>query len=313
MASAEKGKVADAIRQAAQNNGASPITPSTVGPQQGETSSESDDGEVGQGHEQPKPYTQPYTGSENEGTGVATPTVGAMAIGDDGFGDGETIILDYVTIERNPKFADVSYKFPVTDVALEQQPIDLSDISDKAIAEAAKRVTSTGDVLLRKEIVKAVGNKLRAVDVGNSEVDSIHISDEDAKDALVKLVMNMQLIPSTQTVATYVGYYLVPRFMKSVSFDGWTVKSLDSALMQLRALLKEYIEGVQRSTKEAPQFTRGRCVFWDTHFPWARRCMSPSMRPTNSCEDVSTLAGSSRSSPRSASTPTAANTNLRGC
>lgn len=176
-----------------------------------------------------------------------------MAIGDDGFGDGETIILDYVTIERNPKFADVSCKFPVTDVTLEQQPIDLSDISDKAIAEAAKRATSTGDVLLRKEIVKAVGNKLGAVDAESAEVDSIHISDEDAKDALVKLVTNMQLIPSTQTVATYVGYYLVPKFLKGVSFDGWTMKSLDSALMQLRALLKEYIEGVQRPTKEVPQ------------------------------------------------------------
>lgn len=41
VASADKNKVADAIRHAAQNDGASPITPSTVGLQQGETNSES--------------------------------------------------------------------------------------------------------------------------------------------------------------------------------------------------------------------------------------------------------------------------------
>lgn len=206
---------------------------------------------AGQGYYQPT-FGDAEVGDENEGS---QSTVGIAAIGDDGFGDGGDVpfTLDYVTIERNPKFSDVTYKFPVTEVAPEQQPIDLSEIGDKAVDEAAKKVSSTGDVLLRKEIVKALGNKLRAVDAESAEVDSVHVSDEDAKNALVKLVMNMQLVPSTQTIATYVGSYLVPKFMKGVSFDTWTVKSLDSACMQLRLLIKEYIDKVQRSTKEVAQ------------------------------------------------------------
>lgn len=256
VASTDKDKVMQAIQQAAQGAGAKPApqnTSSDSTTNATETSESDNDAgtAAGQGYYQPS-FGDAEAGDENEGS---QGTVGIVAIGDNGFGDGGDVpyTLDYITIERNPKFSDVTYKFPVTEVALEQQPIDLSEIGDKAVDEAAKKVTSTGDVLLRKEIVKALGNKLRAVDAESAEVDSVHVSDEDAKDALVKLVMNMQLVPSTQAVATYVSSYLVPKFMKGVSFDTWTVKSLDSACMQLRLLIKEYIDKVQRSTKEVPQ------------------------------------------------------------
>ena len=256
VASTDRGKVARAIQQAAQGAGANPAPQnmSSDSTANATETSESDNDvgtAAGQGYYQPT-FGGAEAGDENKGS---QGTVGIAAIGDEGFGSGGDVplTLDYVTIERNPKFSDVTYKFPVTEVILEQQPIDLSEIGDKAVDEAAKKVTSTGDVLLRKEIVKALGNKLRAVDAESAEVDSVHVSDEDAKDALVKLVMNMQLVPSTQAVATYVGSYLVPKFMKGVSFDTWTVKSLDSACMQLRLLIKEYIDKVQRSTKEVPQ------------------------------------------------------------
>ena len=256
VSSADKGKVAQAIQQAAQGAEAKPAPQDPNNGNSDNATGASGSGNdagaaAGQGYYQPT-----FGGTEaDDENGGSQGTVGIAAIGDEGFGSGGDVplTLDYVTIERNPKFSDVTYKFPVTEVTLEQQPIDLSEIGDKAVDEAAKKVTSTGDVLLRKEIVKALGNKLRAVDAESAEVDSVHVSDEDAKDALVKLVMNMQLVPSTQTVATYVGSYLVPKFMKGVSFDTWTVKSLDSACMQLRLLIKEYIDKVQRSTKEVPQ------------------------------------------------------------
>lgn len=89
-----------------------------------------------------------------EGTTVRIRTIGDNGIRDD-------ILLEPVFIDRNPRFKDVSYKFPVTIVKLEQPPIDLSEISDRSIEEAAKKVTSTGDVLYRKEIVAALGKKLR--------------------------------------------------------------------------------------------------------------------------------------------------------
>lgn len=179
-------------------------------------------------------------------------TVGIRTIGDDGIGQSNDIILTPVIIERNPRFADVSYKFPVTVVNMVQPPIELSEIADKDIEEAAKKVTSTGDVLYRKEIIAALGKKLRAVDAENAEVDSVHVDEKDAADALVKLVVNMQLVPSTSAVIRYVENYLVPKFMKNVTFDGWTVKSLDSARMQLQSVVRDYITSVQRATKEIP-------------------------------------------------------------
>lgn len=180
------------------------------------------------------------------------PTVSVRTIGDDGVGDDKDISLEPVYIDRNPRFKDVSYKFPVTIVRLEQPPIDLSEISDRTIEEAAKKVTSTGDVLYRKEIVAALGKKLRVVDTESAEVDSIHIEYSDAADALVRLVMYMQLVPSTKETARYIENYLVPKFMKSVSFETWTIKSLDSARTQLQDIVKAYIASVQRSIKEIP-------------------------------------------------------------
>ncbi|MBE5933653.1 MAG: restriction endonuclease [Lachnospiraceae bacterium] len=185
-------------------------------------------------------------------SGIEKTTVGVSVIGDDGIGNDSDILLESVYIERNPRFKNVSYKFPVTVVKLEQPPIDLSEISDKSIEEAAKKVTSTGDILYRKEIVAALGKRLRVVDTESAEVDSIHIEYSDAADALVRLVMYMQLVPSTKETARYIEGYLVPKFMKSVTFENWTIKSLDSARTQLQDIIKRYIASVQRSIKEIP-------------------------------------------------------------
>lgn len=179
-------------------------------------------------------------------------TVGVRTIGDDGIGEDKDISLEPVYIEVNPRFKDVSYKFPVTIVKLEQPPIILSDISDNIIEEAAKKVTSTGDVLYRKEIVAALGKKLRVVDTESAEIDSIHIEYSDAANVLVRLVMYMQLVPSTRENARYIEDYFIPKFMKSVTFETWTIKSLDSARTQLQDIVKAYIASVQRSIKEIP-------------------------------------------------------------
>lgn len=180
------------------------------------------------------------------------PTVGVRTISDNGDNGDNEMALEPVYIERNPRFSDVTYKFPVTVVKLEQPPIDLSEITDSDIENAAKKVTSTGDVLYRKEIVAALGKKLRTVDAESAEVDSIQIEYNDASEALVRLVMYMQLVPATQSTARYIESYLVPKFMKSVSFDTWTVKSLDSARIQLQEVVKTYIVSIQRSVKEIP-------------------------------------------------------------
>ena len=155
-----------------------------------------------------------------------------------------------VTIERNPEFAEVSYQFPVTTVTVSQPPIDLSEISPDQIEQAARRVTSTGDVLLRKEIVAALGKKLRAEDRESAEVDSIHVDYSEAQKALVKLVMDMPLVPKTKQDVVYVSKLLVPTFMKFAALPGWTVKSLASARDELSKLVRDYIAETLRATRE---------------------------------------------------------------
>lgn len=159
---------------------------------------------------------------------------------------------ELVSIERNPAFADVTYQFPVTTMTVQQPSIDLSEIGDDAINQAARRVTSAGDVLLRKEIIAMLGKKLRAEDRESAEVDSVHVDDDDAKNALVKLVLNMPLVPKTEQTARYVATFLVPKFMQSVMFSGWTVKSLDSARTELLKLIQNYTVETLRSTREVP-------------------------------------------------------------
>ena len=107
-------------------------------------------------------------------------------------------------------------------------------------------------MLLRKEIIAALGKKLRAEDRESAEVDSVHVDDADAEEALVKLVINMSLVPKTEQTARYVATFLVPKFMRAVTFTGWTVKSLDSARAELLALIKNYTTETLRATREVP-------------------------------------------------------------
>ena len=157
-----------------------------------------------------------------------------------------------IMIKRNPQFAEVSYKFPRTKVELKEPPVDLAEITEREIEDAAKRVTSAGDVLYRKEIVAALGKKLKVVDTESAEVDSIRVDEQVAGKALVKLVADMHSVPSKKETLSYISNYLVPQFMKRVSFDKWTVKALDSACSQLRQLINNYIRELSHSTKEVP-------------------------------------------------------------
>ncbi|WP_298634500.1 DEAD/DEAH box helicase [uncultured Mobiluncus sp.] len=186
--------------------------------------------------------------SEPGNLGQGLPGLGVRTIGESGVDAAPE--WEPVAIERNPEFTEVSYQFPVTTIDVHQPPIELSEISDTDVEQAARRVTSTGEVLLRKEIIAALGKKLRAEDRESAEVDSIRIDDEDARDALTKLVMNMPLVPKTKQSVRYVYKLLVPTFMKSVTFRGWTVKSLASARDELSKLVQKYITETLRATRE---------------------------------------------------------------
>lgn len=249
IAESDKAKVEEAIRKAAKESGTGTGTPTTDGDQPTTTTgSEPGTGASGEvaGEVAPQPGTVPVGVSDSPGAGL--PGVGVRTI----TGQEDQPTWELVSIGRNPSFTDVSYRFPVTTMTVQHPPIDLSEISDTEIEQAARRVTSAGDVLLRKEIIAALGKKLRAEDRESAEVDSVHVDDADAEEALVKLVINMSLVPKTEQTARYVATFLVPKFMRAVTFTGWTVKSLDSARAELLALIKNYTTETLRATREVP-------------------------------------------------------------
>ena len=244
----DKAKVEEAIRKAAEQSNSDTGTDSTGGqastttiPWPGAGTSGASTGGV-----EPHPGTVPVGGSDSPGAGL--PGVGVRTITE----QEDELTWELVSIGRNPSFADVSYRFPVTTMTVQQPLIDLSEISDAVIEQAAHRVTSARDVLLRKEIIAALGKKLRAEDRESAEVDSVHVDNADAEEALVKLVINMSLVPKTEQTAHYVATYLVPKFRRAVTFTGWTVKSLDSARAELLTLIKNYTTETLRATREVP-------------------------------------------------------------
>ena len=164
--------------------------------------------------------------------------------------DGTQGQLSVETVPRNPAFADVSYLFPRTIMRLSNPDIDLSKVDPKDIKAAAERVTSSGDVLLRKEIVATLGTRLHAVDTESAEVDSLPVDDGDAQTALLRLAMNDGLIPVTEGNKRIAKSFLVKRFMQDAPIDHWTVKSLESATAELRGLLRRFVDDAMRKRVE---------------------------------------------------------------
>ena len=176
--------------------------------------------------------------------------VGVRTIPDEEESSTDEPTLTLVKIGRNPAFADVAYRFPCTRVVMQQPKMLLSDIDSRDIQNAAERVTSTGDVLIRKEIVVAVGSGLKVRDTESAEVDSLHIEDDVAENALVKLVMSGNLITVNKENTLLARNYLVRTFMKYVPFEQWTVKSLASANEELGNLVKGFANDILRRRTE---------------------------------------------------------------
>ena len=209
---------------------------------------------------------QPVTAAGQQSGGIDAPATGrGEAIPDsDGRTPGVGVRLlddntsddrgkwEIVSVDRNRTFADVSYHFPVTTIKVQAPQIELSEIADEQVEQAARRVTSAGDVMYRKEIIAAVGKGLRAADAESAEVDSIQIDHKEARQALSKLIMNMSLVPKTESTARYINTYLVPKFMELVPFKVWTVKSLASAQSLLQQVVHDYVSDTLRSTREVP-------------------------------------------------------------
>lgn len=189
---------------------------------------------------------EPADGEPSQGTLFGG--VGFMAIDENGFAGQQELSCE--TVGRNQRFADVTYSFPRTTIQLVENPIDLSDVVEADIKAAAERVTSTGDILVRKQLKAALGGTLRAVDTESAEVDSLPVDNDKAETALVRVVMNNQLVPATEANKRLTRGYLVKKFMRYAPVDHWTVKALGSADNELDGLVKGFVNGVLRNRSE---------------------------------------------------------------
>lgn len=175
------------------------------------------------------------------------PSVSIRPIPESGF---DANNFETITIQRNPQFAKVEYLFPVTRINEVQPDISVADIDKFELERAAKRVTSTGDILIRKEIIASLGKGIGVQDTESAEVTSKSISEKDVSTALTRLIMNSQIIPVTEENKILIRDYLVKTFIDTVDFDEWTVKSLASAENELQNLVKNFANEILRGKKE---------------------------------------------------------------
>ena len=155
-----------------------------------------------------------------------------------------------VRVKRNPKFEDVAYRFPRTTICLEDKTVDLSDIDEADIKKAAERVTSTGEILVRKELIAVLGKRLSAIDTESAEVDSIALDDDEVALGLLRTVMNDQLVPVNETNKNMARGYVVKKFMRYAPIEHWTVKAFASADQEIRSLVKTFVDEVRRNRIE---------------------------------------------------------------
>lgn len=158
--------------------------------------------------------------------------------------------LQPVWVSINEKFKDVHFTFPRTIMRAEMPTFSLADISQDDLKRAASRVTSTGDYLLRKEIVISVSKKLHVQDTESAEVESLGVSTEDATLTLLKMVTSLQKVPATKENMTLAERYIIPKFMENITLQHWTVKAVASAAMELEAIIKERISNIMKHSKE---------------------------------------------------------------
>lgn len=161
--------------------------------------------------------------------------------------------IGFRQIQRKSHFADVSYDFPRTVIEAEQPPILLEEIDKNEVQEAAQRVTSSGDILHRKEIVATL-SRLKAVDVDSATIDSMPVDEEEVKKSLLSSIMSMQSLIIDKNQQIYAEKYLIPQFISYVSVEKWTVKSLASAAAELQDILRNFTSQNIQKMREIPKF-----------------------------------------------------------
>ena len=158
-----------------------------------------------------------------------------------------------VRVEMNPEFAGVTFTFPVTLMRAEQPVFTFDRIKPAQIQSAAAKISTTGDVMVRKEIVTNVGRKLGVADTDIATVASAPQSPEDAQRALTQLLMRLPVVPQTPQNIQLAKRYVIPTFLDAAPVSEWTVKAIASAANEVENLVKTAVTDMLKETKDVTE------------------------------------------------------------
>mgnify|MGYP001018703545 FL=1 len=154
------------------------------------------------------------------------------------------------TIRNN--FPDVSYYFPAMRIEIQTLKVFLRDLHNEEIKNAARRITDSGEYLVREEIRIALDknkSKLKAQSAESVEVDSTFIDANSVTKLLINSVLNNPRIGVTPENKANANR-IVTVLMKYAPNEHWTEKSLDSASRELETLIKKFVDDTKRQLGE---------------------------------------------------------------
>lgn len=150
---------------------------------------------------------------------------------------------DLAEVHINDKFAGTTFLFPTTTMTRNDLPFDLVDITQADIEANAKRISDSGAVMEREEIVTSkglrgrLGLKTRATE--QAQVDGIPVDEEKVSPALVHAVFSSSLIERTTENIMQAKNRIVPALMQAAPIARWTDVAVESAAIALKSLVQE--------------------------------------------------------------------------
>lgn len=150
---------------------------------------------------------------------------------------------DLAKVHMNEKFAGTTFLFPATTMTRNDLPFDLVDITQAHIEASAKRITDSGAVMEREEIVTSKGLRgrlgLKTKATEQAQVDGIPVEEDKVSGALLHAVFASSLIERTKENIMQAKNRIVPALMQAAPISRWTDVAAESAAIALKTLVQE--------------------------------------------------------------------------
>lgn len=155
-----------------------------------------------------------------------------------------------VVVAINPEYAGTTFLFPSTSMEKTTTPYHLKQLRSDDVKDAAKRVTDSGDVVHRKELVaSADDNTIKAERIEDAKVASEQVDKDSVVNELTRRVVGLRQVTQTKDNITQLKSRIIPAFMNAVTVSAWTEKAKESAVTELERLIIEKVTEHQSNTR----------------------------------------------------------------